>query len=953
MTTPMRWRAKTLTVASLACAFLVLAVPTAAAPGNVTVYVCDAGDSSNPASGDTATAYPVIQAAINALDPGDGADTVIVYSSIIGDSYCGNVVLDSGMTLISCRALYGIDTGGGADTYPIIAAAVNTLVAMGEHSSLNGFILNGIDSTVGIGRKALYLGDVGDGAIGNCTVTNIIIHDCRNGVRLDWSNGNTLTNIICYRTLEAAFYLVHAAGNMISNTRCWQNNLCSYLLDYSDTNTLLGNECFGNYNNGFYLSNSNGNQFLGNRSYQHRLHGFLLYPGSNNVLIGNTFSDNGVGYANGIGLYIQLNSENNVIRENEIYRNAGFGICFSAYSTRRPVNNVVIANSIHDNGQNNVMTYDNSTDNIISGNQIFGISNYAFYLNSGLIASRITKNNILPATGNGGVYNQAIDTPLVFTGNYWYTTNEDSLAALMMGTNADSVCWLPYRLGMVDTAPGADSLAPASPTGLGIATAAGQVTIRWSAVTRNEDGSSLSDLVGYRVYRHADTAGIQKDWKENCLLATVSDALFIDKTGIEGATYYYRVTAYDNHSPWENESWFSDTLTACFPSVLRVDILIDSEGLTQSADTFLLSGTVRYNQTDTPSQVTITLNGAGASGVTVDTASGTFSKVLHLVRGLNIIRATVPDMFGISGYDEVGISRVDSIYRGDSLGVVMSDTAGAIISLNLLGSDSAIVTVADMTGGDTFVAEIKFVQPGCVVSIELVDETTVQNVFEPLALGFTRFRLTDDVIFRFTAMDSAGGVIGDNATSYNGVTLTWHYNVPPGEEANLHINYFDHTDSTWKLATDAPGLAIAWPNGDPAGERQDMVADTISIRVSHLSIWGIFVGAGFDVPVANLSNVTVYPNPYIPDDGDPANGIPYAGQGDGSGIYMNGLVPGTRIRIFDLRGREVEEMTVPAGTGAVQWDVRNKGGEEVASGVYIAVFENGGERVTRKIIVVR
>lgn len=106
-------------------------------------------------------------------------------------------------------------------------------------------------------------------------------------------------------------------------------------------------------------------------------------------------------------------------------------------------------------------------------------------------------------------------------------------------------------------------------------------------------------------------------------------------------------------------------------------------------------------------------------------------------------------------------------------------------------------------------------------------------------------------------------------------------------------------------------------------------------------------------PAANLQNVIIYPNPYVPEDGDPGNGIPYGGPGDGSGIYMINLVPGTRINIYDVRGREVEGMIVPAGTGMVQWDVRTKDGDEVASGLYVAVFMNGGERVARKFMVVR
>jgi len=156
--------------------------------------------------------------------------------------------------------------------------------------------------------------------------------------------------------------------------------------------------------------------------------------------------------------------------------------------------------------------------------------------------------------------------------------------------------------------------------------------------------------------------------------------------------------------------------------------------------------------------------------------------------------------------------------------------------------------------------------------------------------------------------------------------------------ADLRLCWFDETNQQWV------------PDDNTV---VDANAGTIQATLTHFSVYGVFSGAAFAAAAVNLDNVNIYPNPYIPNDGDPGTGIPYSGPTNSSGIYMNGLVPGTVIEVYDLRGRLVDEMTVPAGTGAVQWDVRNSAGEEVASGVYIVVFKDGGSIQTKKLFIVR
>jgi hypothetical protein len=84
----------------------------------------------------------------------------------------------------------------------------------------------------------------------------------------------------------------------------------------------------------------------------------------------------------------------------------------------------------------------------------------------------------------------------------------------------------------------------------GSATTSGSATLSWTPPTTNDDGSTLANLAGYRIYYGTD---------QNNLTSIVSltnpglSAYTID--GLSGGTYYFTVTAVDASG---NESSFSN-----------------------------------------------------------------------------------------------------------------------------------------------------------------------------------------------------------------------------------------------------------------------------------------------------------------------------------------------------------------------------------------------------------
>jgi hypothetical protein len=129
----------------------------------------------------------------------------------------------------------------------------------------------------------------------------------------------------------------------------------------------------------------------------------------------------------------------------------------------------------------------------------------------------------------------------------------------------------------------------------------------------------------------------------------------------------------------------------------------------------------------------------------------------------------------------------------------------------------------------------------------------------------------------------------------------------------------------------------------------DAAKNVMSAQVNHLTIFTL-IGAG---GATDAARVAVYPNPYRPNDGNRNTGIEYS-SGDGqSGILMDGIPAGARIRVFTTLGERVMQTTVSTG-GTYQWDVRNERGVVVSSGVYIVVIEApNGSRLVEKVAIIR
>ncbi len=130
----------------------------------------------------------------------------------------------------------------------------------------------------------------------------------------------------------------------------------------------------------------------------------------------------------------------------------------------------------------------------------------------------------------------------------------------------------------------------------------------------------------------------------------------------------------------------------------------------------------------------------------------------------------------------------------------------------------------------------------------------------------------------------------------------------------------------------------------------DMVRNIASVRVRHFTDFAVF---GVAVS-ANLDGVLVYPNPYVPYDGDPQTGAPFVRGDITTGIIFKNVTSTVDIDIYNVAGRRVSSIRATNTGGNVQWDAKTDDGREAASGVYIAVLKApNGQQVVKKFMVIR
>lgn len=206
-------------------------------------------------------------------------------------------------------------------------------------------------------------------------------------------------------------------------------------------------------------------------------------------------------------------------------------------------------------------------------------------------------------------------------------------------------------------------------------------------------------------------------------------------------------------------------------------------------------------------------------------------------------------------------------------------------------------------------------------------------------------------------LDKDGKVIRSNVSSNDKVSAYYEFKigsaqVGSGKTVKVSLIY----DSTKVTDTSMIDVYYLSDNGwvrENNGRTIDDTNKTISADVNHTSLFAVFKSLGGETAPSSTEippeyRVYTYPNPYnkktATDQLSLKIGIPAGSNRD------------VKVKIFNIAGelvREISAANKAPGYHDVIWDRKNDGGQEVASGVYIAQVEAGGEEKIIKIAIIK
>ena len=347
------------------------------------------------------------------LDPTN--DSFVINNIVYNNALDGVNLELTDSTNVQGNLLYG----NGLNGLTLINSSDNSLIGntifnngfsfVGQTSSYGRFNIRGLTASFGAG---IFL----DPSNNNLLQNNEIYNNVENGISLEGSGYNTISDNIVYRngvgspatasieSLSASFgagiFLDPSNYNNISNNIAFENGMEGISLLESDYTLIENNSIYLNNLNGLTLINSNYNNM------------------TNNYVFDNGFGGNSFGIAEiseltasfGAGIFLDP-SENNIINGNYIYNNAEHGMSFENSDDNKITNNVIFRNGIGSVSTAGISSLsasfgagiflDPSENNEISNNYIFenGLNGVE------LLDSNYTtiRNNSIYDNGNNGL----------------------------------------------------------------------------------------------------------------------------------------------------------------------------------------------------------------------------------------------------------------------------------------------------------------------------------------------------------------------------------------------------------------------------------------------------------------------------------------------------------------------------------------------------------------------
>jgi hypothetical protein len=364
-------------------------------------------------------------------------------------------------------------------------------------------------------------------------------------------------------------------------------------------------------------------------------------------------------------------------------------------------------------------------------------------------------------------------------------------------------------------------------------------------------------------------------------------------SGITGQVFSYTITATNNPT--------SFGITGTLPA-----------GLSLNAGTGAITGTPN---TAGPTSVMMTATNAGGTSAPVQlmiTISNPLLQAPVITSALSangtvdqpfiyqITATNSPTSFGIIGTLPAGLS--------------LNTVTGAITGTPSTVNTSAVMMTATNSGGNATPVQL-------TITIAAASNTTTLPVPDISGLNGQSFLLTDQLAFSYPL---------------SGVTFTWAFAASDlsSVDGAETVNGAPHT-------ANAPAATTSAPRFTPASAGLTPGTYQLTVTVGQGNQTQQSAPVTINLVPSDLSGVKIYPNPWRSDQHAAFPRITFAG-----------LAAGTTIKIFTVSAHEVKELHTDGPT--CPWDLTNKSGDKVASGIYLyLITDRQGDKVRGKLAVIK
>ncbi|MBP7653029.1 right-handed parallel beta-helix repeat-containing protein [Candidatus Dependentiae bacterium] len=746
------------------------------------------------------------------------------------------------------------------------------------------------------------------------TIKNVSVQNGQFGQNnIKISNCKNILIENCY--LNSSFFYGGVLIENSSNIKL-KNNLIINVGDYgisilnSETTDISLNKIYTNIY-AVYLENSTDNRIYNNIFKYNNSTGIVIKNSSDNFFINNSLESNG-----GIGISLLNNSLNNIIYNNLI-----------TYSLNKPI-------SIESGCTNNSIKYNNMfknkygfTDDIQA--QFSVLSN----------ADDMKPNSDSMLNGFTGLSNETGICPDIDI-NYDYIS-DNSKQIYNIGYYGFIN---PFEIP-VNSIPSCSSLTVSTSKSYFVNDKIfiydTQPAFTWHFT--DADNDTQTDF-HFQISRFSDFSVIEHQIQKigyGTFSYTLPETCALNING----DYYFRLRVNDNS--YNPERTWSPYASGTFSFILNTPpyvSILNEDTFTFIQQGFSLTSLCSDSEYNIASIKWQCLNN---SSVQILNSTSNYATInFNNISGRFIFQCKVTDIYGEYNIDTTVViysPELNYILPNDTYILTDTTTSSAFtktfINYNITDTVTLDLKVYNAgTHNGNWKIKIKQNESGGYFVLKKPDNIQQYNKGNDYLTGFENSFFT---IFDFEYYDKNGISSNIRNSNLSGIELIYEYNDTFSNSlsnSNLSFFYFDETDSKW----------IPEQN-----YLLDLNEKIIKLTPSHFSVRGIFSRNLFSPPINILPEIIVYPNPFIPNDGNYQTGKKYDGS-LGTGVYFGGLPDNTEIEIYTVSGSLIfQTKYVTGNNGYYQWNVKNNSGIEIASGVYIVLFKYNVGKTVKKLAIIK